>query len=173
MSHGFQVVTLVIAVLGLALSVAALTWQAVTFVLSGSRAKVELLHGAHDGMSGVITGPPVANALQQAVQQGYVHEVIGAAVRNVGRMPVTVERMQAVLANGIKIHWQEQLGPPMPFRLEAHSSERWYMPMLPVRQAIQTSHQAWGQANAQDVHVEVDLGTGKTVKSRERLNVQG
>ncbi len=43
------VATLVIAVLGLVLSVASLTWQAATFVLSGSRVRADLKHGAHNG----------------------------------------------------------------------------------------------------------------------------
>jgi hypothetical protein len=103
MSSDYQLVTLIIAVVGLALAVASLTWQAVTFVLSGSRVKVELHHGAHDGAGNLISGPPLAQALRQAAEQGFVHEVIGAKVRNVGRVAVTVERIEAVLASGIKL----------------------------------------------------------------------
>ena len=39
----FAVATLVIAVLGIVLSVASLTWQAAAFVLSGSRVRADLL----------------------------------------------------------------------------------------------------------------------------------
>jgi hypothetical protein len=152
MSRDYQLITLTIAVFGLALAVASLTWQAVTFVLSDSRVKVELHHGAHDGAGNLISGAPLAQALRQAAEQGFVHEVIRARVRNVGHMAVTVERMEAVLANGIKLsHPQGQLGPSRPYRLEAQSSESWFMPMQPVRQAVHVSAQAWGQAMAQHV----------------------
>ena len=87
---------------------------------------------------------------------------------------MTVERMEAVLENGMRLsHWEGQLGPSVPFRLEAHSSETWHMPMPPVRHAILASHRALGHANTQEVHVCVHLGTGKTATSKERLLVQG
>jgi hypothetical protein len=40
--NAFEVATLVIAVLGLVLSMVSLIWQAATYVLSGSRIRAEL-----------------------------------------------------------------------------------------------------------------------------------
>ena len=49
MTTGPSTAVLVIAVLGLVLSVASLVWQAATFRLNGPRIRVELLVGAVNG----------------------------------------------------------------------------------------------------------------------------
>ena len=118
--------TLVIAVVGLALAAASLAWQAATFALTGSRVKAEILHGAL-GRGGLVTSPPdkwTPNSRAVLASQGFSQEVVAVEVRNVGRMPATVQKVTAYLDNGVGLV-QEQSNKPLPCRLEAGSSEKW------------------------------------------------
>jgi hypothetical protein len=174
MSHDYQVVTLVIAVLGLALSVASLSWQAAAFVLSGSRVKVELRHGAQDGVGNLMHGPPGTHDARLLASQGFVHELLGVQVRNVGRMPVDVEKVEAVLPKGIRFsHPQGHLGPSLPHRVQPHSSQTWFLDMQPIRKAVYANAQTFGLPATQPVYVAVGLGTGKTAETNQRILVPG
>jgi hypothetical protein len=172
-ASSYQSVTLAIAVVGLALAVASLTWQAVTFILTGSRVKAYLRYGAHDGFGGVVSAPPGAS-LDQLAQQGFGHEVLGVEVRNVGRLAVNVDKVEAVLDNGVRYsEFAPSLGPSLPHRLDAQSSQSWFMPMQPTRAAIRASSQTFGHASRMGVRVSVALGNGKVVVTKDRLLVDG
>jgi hypothetical protein len=160
--------TLVIAVLGLVLSVASLTWQAATFVLSGSRVRADLKHGAA-GAGGVIHGPPGSQPLASLGAQGFMEEVLGVQVRNAGRLATTIDRIEICLANGVKLAQLSALmGPSLPHRLEPQSSALWFIPADPARGAVAASAQALKRADPCKVWMEVEV-VGKLVRTRQSM----
>lgn len=111
----FEVATLVIAVFGLVLSVVSPTWQAATFMLSGSRVRAELTFGYRLG-DVVVTQP---TGWQQVAAQGFTEQVIGIKVRNVGRLAASIDTVEAALPGGTRTTMLESIiGPPLPHRLE-------------------------------------------------------
>jgi hypothetical protein len=165
----YDVVTLVLASVGLGLALASLGWQAATFVLSGSRVRVELLLGAADpatlrtGRGMLVTYPldkwtPDTVALH--VGQGMTEPLLFVEARNVGRMPATVEKITAYLTNGVGLEPTMHAHAPLPFRLEPGSSEKWWVSAAMVRAAVPAS-----QPDRMRVHIAVRLGTGKIVRT--------
>jgi hypothetical protein len=167
----------ILAALGLVLSVASLSWQAATFVLSGSRVKAELRHGARGpgGHGGLVSGKPGLQTLASLAPQGWTEEVLGVEVRNVGRLAVTVTSVAVVHAEkGIKYRPVGALiGEELPFRLEAQSSQSWFMSAADVHQMIAVAAETLGAGDPADLYVEVELGTGKVCKTREKLALSG
>jgi hypothetical protein len=159
--------TLVIAVVGLALAAASLAWQAATFALTGSRVRADVLRGVI-GRGVLVTYPPEnwgsASAAAHAAQ-GFTEEVVAVEVRNVGRMAVSVQKITAYLDNGIGLS-PVQTQPPLPFRLEPGSSERWWVEAAQVRAAIIASERTGVGGSQSKVHIAVDLATGKVVKTK-------
>lgn len=87
LSIGMDVVTLIVAILGLLLGVTSFVWQAATYVMSGGRVRVEFLVGATrpGGASLTMKASRFDNdALRQAIDDGYGLPVMGVRVRNVG-----------------------------------------------------------------------------------------
>jgi len=96
-----------VAILGLVAAIASLGWQAATFFLSGSRVKVALGRGAlgragPNGATGRIFAPLNATDEQMAdiARQGFTEELLVVRVRNVGRLPVDVESVDAYFQGG-------------------------------------------------------------------------
>jgi hypothetical protein len=159
---GTDTTTLLIAVAGLTLAAASLAWQAATFALTGSRVKANIERGALGG-GGLVTSPPdkwTANNSAVMAAQGFSHEVVAVAVRNVGRLPATVQKFSVHLDNGTSFI-PIQTTPPLPYRLDAGGSEKWWVDAADVRALI-----AAGRLARAKVHIEVALGTGKTIKTK-------
>jgi hypothetical protein len=159
---------LIVAIVGLVLSVASLTWQTAMFVMSGSRVRASLLHGAR-GPGGVASGPPGKVRFEQLVAQGFTQEVIGIQTRNVGRLAVQIVGVAAVLQSGVRVtQLPGTVGPELPHRLEAQSTGTWFLPAAPVRAAVKATS---GIGNGKDpckCWMVAELGNGKTVATRER-----
>jgi hypothetical protein len=160
--------TLVIAVVGLALAAASLAWQAATFALTGSRVRADILRGV-TGRGMLVTYPPAKwtpNTLAQSAAQGMPHEVVAVEVRNVGRLPASVQKVTAYLENGIGFS-PLQTQPALPFRLEAGSSERWWIQAAEVRAGIVASKSTGiPRSHRTKVYMAVALGTGKVIKTK-------
>jgi hypothetical protein len=162
--------TLAIAVLSLVLSVASLTWQAATFVLSGSRVRAELKHGARNA-STVVTGAPGSQDFLSLAGQGLTDEVIGIEVRNVGRLAASIQSVSAALASGLKVTpVRELVGPTLPHTLEPQSAASWFLPAAPIRDVVAFSSKGrLKQPDPNKVWMEVTLGTGKVVRSKQSM----
>jgi hypothetical protein len=161
-SAGSDTATLVIAVVGLALAAASLAWQAATFALTGSRVRADILRGVI-GRGVLVTYPPdtwAPGSLAQHAAEGMPQEVVAVEVRNVGRMPASVQKITAYLENGVSLT-PLQTDPPLPYPLEAGSSERWWVDAAQVYAAIAAS-----RLTRSDVQIAVALGTGKVVKTK-------
>ena len=165
--------SLAVAIAGLVLAAVALTWQAATFLLTGSRLKVDSRQGATDGR-GIVHGMPGSESIERLRAQGYTHEVLGAEVFNRGRTGVSVTGIRAVTSRGISFApIADLLGPPMPHRLEPGASASWFFPLAPVRAAIATSAEELGHPNPDDVAIDVDSGDGRRRRAKRKLRVSG
>jgi len=95
-----DIVTLIVAIVGVVFACASLAWQAASFVLSGSRVRVKLRRGAlkRDSSGRLIRVQgqlsPKQSDLEVLRQQGFTDDVLIIEVRNVGRMAVSVEERQ-------------------------------------------------------------------------------
>jgi hypothetical protein len=172
----YTAMSLVIAIVGLVLSVMSLTWQATMFVLSGSRIKALLQHGAI-GRGSLVVSKPGTQSMEYLANQGFTDEVLAIKVRNVGRLSVSVTSVAAVFGSGISIG---QLDHPrdraLPYRLEAQSEQTWFVSMDAVRAAAESwlatrpkgSSVTRGQLTVQ---MSVGLGNGKLVKTKESISI--
>jgi hypothetical protein len=166
-SH-LEIVTLVVAIIGVALAVASLAWQAATFVLSGSRVGLTLRRGLirRDG-SGTVAlalGPLEPNAGHYGVmrEQGFTEEVVIVEVRNRGRMAVSVESVRADTQDG----WgfariADPENPTVPHRLEPGAKETWHEKLAAIQKIVDT------KGESQEVWMTVELGTGKVLRTKQ------
>jgi hypothetical protein len=160
---GTDRITLVIAVVGLVLAAASVAWQFATFTLTGSRVKAKILRGAI-GRGGLVTIAPAkwtASYAAVMASQGFSQDVVAVAVRNVGRSPATVQRVTVCLEAGASLSLIQTV-PSLPFRLEAESSASWWVDATEVRALIAAS-----KLTRSKVHIEVALGIGKTIKTKQ------
>jgi hypothetical protein len=162
-----DVTTLVIAVFGLVLSLAALCWQAATWHLSGPRVRVEMLVGATNGRQyGTV---PVKEGWQKPVEdfraQGLGERLLAAKILNVGRQATQVVGYSAGTDTGVKLGVVAAPPgtPPLPHRLEAESQVLYYLDLEDLTSALALLHGTHQQAKTVMMHAE--LGSGRTVSS--------
>lgn len=148
-----DITTLVIAVVALALSVAALVWQIVSWWLTGAIVKVAT-------RLAVGVGPMIGGV-----------KMIAIDVRNVGRSPVSIEqwglslpaaKMQLVIP--APLPW---MGPTVPLTLEGGHSKTWYMSIDEVRNALLQSRLSEGK-----VFAAASLGNGRQVVAKKGVVVR-
>lgn len=150
------VATLVLAVVGLVISVISLTWQVIQHSLTGSRVRAELLLGGF-GFGGVVTGPFDMDRSVLA-SQGVSEWVLAIQVRNRGRMPVDVGSCEVEFESGgayNRAGWHAN--PNLPYRLEPGSSQSFYVPLADVEKALEIMNRG------RRVRGRVGLGDGRTV----------
>jgi hypothetical protein len=164
----FQVLTLIIAIAGLALSLTALVWQIVSWLYTGSRVKVALSEA-------VILTP-----------RGSM-DVYAIMARNVGRTAVSItgwglllvpnrpsgsvlRRMASnyrprgnmiVVPNPVP--WQ---GPRSPYTLDGQHSATWYVLKNDIAQEIDDDDR-----ERRHLRGYVNLATGKSPVSRSRIDL--
>lgn len=166
-TSSLEILTLVVAIVGVSLALASLAWQAATFVLSGSRVRVALRRGALRrtvGGAARALGPLQPRAKDYAVMrsQGFTDEILAVEVRNVGRMAVSVEDVAATTEDG----WSFQRAadpenPALPHRLEPGAKETWHVELSVFQHLVDTDgkqREAW---------MTVELGTGKVLRTKQ------
>lgn len=155
-----DVVTLVIAVAGLALSAVSLTWQVVQHRLSGARVKAELLWGGR-GPDRIVSGP-VRGDLRSLQHAGVTEAIMGVRGRNVGRLPVDITDFAIELDGGMSYSlpgWH--VNPSTPHRLEPGSVASFYVPLGDVDATIEAVRGI--QEYRGKVRGRFGLGNGETV----------
>jgi hypothetical protein len=164
-----DVVTLAVAVVGAVLGAASLAWQAATFALSGSRVRVRMHRGAisSDGSRRISAPLEVSDDTWAAMQaQGFTRDVLIVEARNVGRMPVSVERTAIAADSGFGFEWAgDPTNPALPHRLEPGAKASWHTPleaMWGVARVTGRVHRVW---------MTVELGNGKVLKTKESINI--
>lgn len=154
-----DVVTLVIAVAGLALAAVSLTWQVVQHRLSGARVKAELLWGGR-GPARIISGP-IRGDLRQLAGAGVTEAIIGVRGRNVGRLAVDITDFAIELDCGMSYSlpgWQ--VNPATPHRLEPGSVVAFYVPLEDVNATIEAVRGI--QEYRGKIRGRLGLGSGET-----------
>lgn len=179
MPSDIDAASLTVALLALGLSLGSLGWQTVTFFLSGSRLRCELLMGAVNPLTRTYMTQPVASwegLTQDMRRQGFSEERVFIVARNKGRSPVSVDAFRIVSNTAQKFGhttteaWEEKL----PKRLEAEASAMWSLPADLVTDAVALIQAAAHIARTApkgvlEVRAEVESGSGKTVTSTESL----
>lgn len=157
----FQITTLIIAVVGVVLSLGSLTWQVVQFSLTGYRVRVQLKIGAL-GRGGVASGR-FSGDLEVVMSQGFQTPVVIVEATNVGRSPVTIREYSIELGNGFAY---SEPGIPgsatVPHRLEPGEHAAFFASMDAVAQASQVTYESNLKA-PQRVRARVALSTGKAI----------
>jgi hypothetical protein len=125
---------LIIAIVGLVLATASLTWQLVSFLLSGSRVRVGLRRGARDANGNMLHAAPKnwgdGNDML-AKSQGYGIPILAVTVHNRGRMAINVESVSA--AGGTwTIDQQSVPNIPLPHRLEPGAGQAGFVDREPL-----------------------------------------
>lgn len=162
-----------LALVGVVLAVASLTWQFATFRLTGSLVRAELVHGCI-GPGGATYGEPGKFNVAMMVAQGYVMEVVGIEVFNRGRIGVNVTRW--AMHSSKKDSYMpvgDQHGPDLPHRLEPGVSAQWFMPMYTMQKIVRVNAEVLHRPNPAQCWATVQLGTGKTVKAKRTMNLRG
>jgi hypothetical protein len=181
---------LIIAIAGLVLAGMSLGWQIAAWNLTGGRVRVTLKHGAMTGAMAITRAIGQDGALATPADLRLdpgsgATEVLAVDVRNVGRMPVTIERFGAELLqprNGSLLSMllpqrgalslipvADAIGRPMPHRMEPGTAETWYVRMHEVR-ALVYSAQAINPGG-RSVAMFVELGNGRKVRTRHSASV--
>ena len=158
----FAVVALVLAVLGIVLAVVSLVWQAVTFFLSGARVKAKLLLGGL-GPGGAILWELGTEGAELSPED---LPVVAVEVTNSGRTDVDVVGWGLDFGRGLTFipspWWPNK---ELPFRLKHGSQQTWFV----KREDADLAANAVG--HAQTVTGFVRLGTGRTERTRQQLEV--
>ncbi len=166
--------TLVIAVVGLVLSVASLVWQATTFRLSGPRVRVELLIGAvsRNGFATAPLGSGWQRSLEQLQANGLPTAVLAVRVRNVGRQATSVERYEAAFNN--RASYSLTVPPPgcpsLPYRLEAEAQAVWWLPLEDVAQFVVRSQNVLSKPMTAAA-MRIELGSGRKYQTEQRVTL--
>lgn len=170
-TSALDIVTLVVAIVGVVLAASALAWQAATFVLSGSRVRVTLRRGAIRRQLGELARlsypmNPTPNDVKIAHDQGFTDEVAIAQVRNRGRLGISVEK--------VSIETDDEWGfamlldpenPKLPHRLELGAMETWHVELRPVQTLVNDT------GKPRRVGMVVEFGTGKVIRTRKGILV--
>jgi hypothetical protein len=165
-TSSLEILTLVVAIVGVSLALASLAWQAATFVLSGSRVRLTLRRGA---LRRTVGGVARMSGLQLSAsdyavmhKQGFTEEILLVEVRNRGRMAVSVEDVSATTEDG----WGFQRAadpenPSLPHRLEPGAKETWHIELSVFQHLVNTD------GKQRKVWMRVELGTGKVLRTKQ------
>lgn len=166
-SSGTNWVTLVIAILGVALSVAALGWQAYSFWRSGHRIIVDLRAGATDGgRLAQVEKSAFSVALGVLAGQGFRMAVLIATIRNTGRQGVTVQQCRWTIGDvTFSLPAVPSASSLFPQRLEAGEQCQAVIELELVLQVFQASVDLVND-HRRDVIAVAELGTGKPIRSK-------
>lgn len=172
-TSALDIVTLVVAIVGVSLAFLSLGWQAATFYLSGGRVRLELRRGAlQRGPGGTIrsTAPLKASARQMGLlrDQGFTEEVLVVVVRNRGRLPISIEDVSAMTSDGWGFQrLDDPENPTLPYRLQGGAKEAWHVELRPFQMVVD------GDGKARRAWMVVELGTGKMVRTKRRFRPGG
>jgi hypothetical protein len=172
-SDALAATALGIAILSLVVAAAALGWQIAAWLLEAGRARVQLRVGGlardHPGLitQGVKKGVDAAAAVEQAVREGYDVPVLAVRVTSTGRAPVTVQQwtVKAKASELGATPLADSIGPSLPKRLEPGETETWCLALESVHRLVAASQVIKDTGNVDEIYVEVELGSGKIVRT--------
>jgi hypothetical protein len=158
-------VSLLISVLALGVALGTLAWSVASFWLSGARFRVDIRYGFR-GAGAVVSKPeydPSVDSLM--VSQGFTEEVFGVQVRNVGRAAGTVTGWTIRVAGFGYSNPRDPLNPSLPRKIDSGETESWWGEARAIYATISAARAIGPVPSPVRVHAEVDLGTGKTLRT--------
>jgi hypothetical protein len=169
-----DLLTLVVAIVGVCLAVLSLGWQAAVFFLSGSRVRLEprrAMIRRSGPMGTMISTAPLARTDEQMDflrRQGFTEEALAVVVRNRGRLAVSVDGVSLKSSDG----WGYEMindpeNKPLPYRLEAGSKQSWHIPLEMAQDMADKNGKSFR------VWMVVDLGDGRSLRTKRRYRRAG
>lgn len=158
--------TLLVAILGVALATLSLGWQAASFFLSGSRVRAKLQQ-AFIGRAGAVTAPLDAApaAIKNTIAQGFTQPALAIVVTNRGRLPAEVAGWSISFENEFGYsNPTDPINPPLPYRLEGGTSKTWYARGDDLSRVVAGSKKP--EQRGLVARGYVSLGTGRRVKAK-------
>jgi hypothetical protein len=97
-------------------------------------------------------------------------EVVGVKITNHGRAPLVIEGVALRVHGGSSSYVPigDKIGPDLPHRIEPGANASWYTPIDGAKALVSTSREVF-QEKVTDVYMTAELGTGKTIKTRNSL----
>lgn len=169
-------VALLVSALSLVLAALALGWQIAQYLLSAGRPKATLLHGlvsASEAYSGPVRADGKGFDLDGLRRQGMGgFEAVGIQVTNHGRAPVIIESVKLLPRGGAMslIPIGERVGPDLPHKLEPGANTSWFLDLDHAVPLTAASREVLKE-RISGVYMTAQLGTGKTVTTRQTLRV--
>ena len=165
-----DIVTLVVAVFGALLGLAALVWNIAEFRLAGPRVKVAIKAAViSKAMEDAITG--LEAVWTQNFDPRINERAVAIWVRNVGRFPTSIETYRVDVAEGYAFtDTQSLVGPPVPHRLEAGEAATWYIGFDAVR-AAKGAVEDTMKLKDRPLRASVFLGDGRRIESEDSLTI--
>jgi hypothetical protein len=164
-----ELVTLGIAAFGGITGAAALSVQVGQFVLSGPRVKISV-HPAFLAPTGVVEGRAGEGWRQPDVPWATTPGV-ALKVRNVGRLPTSVEHWTFDLGGGMG-YGQEDLihNVALPHRIEPYAQQTWYVTLDGLRAAIIAAAKVLNNHTAR-IGGRVTFADGREHRARRRASI--
>ncbi|MFC0674569.1 phosphoribosylamine--glycine ligase [Brachybacterium hainanense] len=169
-------VALLVSALSLVLAALALGWQIAQYLLSAGRPKATLLHGLVSP-SGVYSGTVRADGngfdlggLRGQGTSGF--DAVGIQVTNHGRAPVIIESVKLLPRGGAMslVPVGERVGPDLPHKLEPGANASWFLDLDHAARLAAASREVLKE-RVSGVYMTAQLGTGRTVRTRQTLRV--
>lgn len=109
------------------------------------------------------------------MREGYDVPALAVRVTSTGRAPVTVQQWTIkASASGTSITpIADSIGPPLPKRLEPGETETWCLPLEHVHRLVYAAQVLKDTGNVDDIDIEVELGSGKIVRTPTSVKVRG
>jgi hypothetical protein len=169
-----DVVNTAVAAAGFGLAAASLTWQSVTWRLSGSRAKAKVLKAAIQQTGTAYATLPVDEPWEEVgkfANQGFTRKALFLRVINTGRQPAQVERWMVRFPGKVRVgELNSPLGPSLPHRLEVGASASWGIELETLMPMVKQLCEKRGKKSVK-VCIEVELGHDKTIRTRRRARL--
>lgn len=159
----FDIVTLVLGIVGTVTGIGALIWNVAAFAMTGPRVFVEVTEGRTDGFQ-LIFGPGLWSAHPNKTTLYLPHRVVVVTATNKGRLPLTVAQAGIRYDNNIRYMSNEDAN----FRLEPHTNHTWRLPLEQASAAVRASRKS--EMSARGV---VSLATGKSRESKAKIVIPG
>jgi hypothetical protein len=170
-SSGTDPATLILASLGVGLALLSLAWQALSFMLTGSRVRVGVKVGLR-GVGAVVTLPHDARA--QSVghlrSQGFTDPVLAVEAINRGRGETSIASVDLLFEDGGSVGGGI-LDPPLPFRLIGESAQTWYFNMQLAVAYAKATESVKPTEKPRAVRGRVILGSRKVIKSKASIAI--
>lgn len=164
-----------IAILSIIIAALALGWQIATWALNGPRLRTTLQHGVLGRGSAVVSTVGRGNKLRDMSSmraQGWDGpDVIAIAVTNHGRLRAKVTKFGIRLKRGgMSAQYPEgnAWSPELPHWLEPGESATWYAELQDAKALVYATRQSLS-ANAGGVFMTIEIGTGKTLRTRRHV----